>query len=74
LLGRRFKPRGSLVNLLGIGPRPFFAQLLGLLGRIIQLFGHRLQVRANGVDVLHFLLGLEVAQWLLDVFLDALSE
>ncbi len=74
LLGGRLEPRGRLVNLLRIGTPSLLAEPVRLVGGIIQLAGHCLQVHADGMDVLHLLLVLEVAEGLLDVLLDALGE
>lgn len=74
LLAGRLEPRGSLVDLVGIGPPSLLAQLFRLLGGIIQLPGHRLQVRTDCLDILHLLLVLEVPEGLLDVLVDALGK
>ena len=74
LLGGRFELGGSGVHLHCVGLAALLGELISPVLRFLELPRHGGQVRRDGVHVLHLLAVLEVAQGVLDILLDTLSE
>lgn len=74
LLGGRLQSRRGICHLLGVRLRAFPSQSLGLFLSILEVSGHGSQVGGDGLHVLHFLAGLEVAQGTLDIFFELARE